>query len=126
MTWVGYVKKSDGGPTRKGEFISLRAACVAFSADFGQLRIGSCSRVKVFVDAELRRLGFLFNNDVGDSDNYTLCPDGLYGRTFVCRKMLHTYPWIASALALPVCQRRFVPQRDNMIWFIELPQASGE
>lgn len=129
MTWTNYARKH-GGRKGEGVFVSLRASCIAFSADFARLYIGDCSRVKVFTDAELYRLGFVFNDDIDDANNYMLCQDGnksVHGRVFVCQKMLHTYPWVAAALALPTAARRFTPKREEMgtlaIWFIELPRG---
>lgn len=75
-TWAKH-RRDDGQSTDGKSLVSLRRNAIAFNAHFIRANnLSEFSRATVYIDADQRRIGFVFHSDTSDRDSFAMTPDG--------------------------------------------------
>jgi hypothetical protein len=70
-------RREDGQTADGKSFISLRRNSIAFNAQFIRSnKLANCTRAKVYLDPEDRKVGFLFHSEISDRDSFAMTTDG--------------------------------------------------
>lgn len=119
--WIPYSRR-----TRRGhESISLRKVGVAFSQAFtDRPEIKRATRVTVFIDTDLHRLGFRFHRNTDDVNSYVLTEQHSE-KLIQTRSIYRKHEWLSRVVDMDKQHRRFTPAFDVEagIWYIEVPNS---
>lgn len=106
--------------------ISIRPNTIAFNAELtNKAKLSQYQKVKILVDEENYRLGFIFHSDENDPHSLRLYSDSITksSRAVSARQLLKTYKWIESVskLTSPL-DKRFMAKWNNIekAWIINL------